>query len=100
LEYDNAPTMFLAEGNYGSPGYRSVAGGTASVADGATISHTLPGSGAGDMPIPTKAQVTPAIAARFAAVTSIGPTTIGIALKNSTGGAVSTPENVRWRVEL
>jgi hypothetical protein len=44
--------------------------------------------------------VTATVAGRFVAVTAASATTLMVALKDSTGAAVSTPENVVWTAQL
>lgn len=74
-------------------GYITEAGGTVSVADGGTIAHGLAIT-------PLIYSVTATAAGRFVAVTAVSSTTLTIALKNSTGAAVSVPENIVWSARV
>jgi len=74
-------------------GYATENGGTASVADAGTISHGLSAT-------PTKYHITPTVAGRFVSVTAVSSSTLTIALKDSSGAAVSIAENVVWYAEV
>lgn len=73
----------------GNIGYRTRNRGTSSVADGGTIAHGLAAA-------PTSYTLTATAANRTVAVTAANATNLTIALKDNTGAAVTTPENVNW----
>ena len=74
-------------------GYITENGGTSSVANGGTISHGLSTT-------PTKYTVTPNVAGRVVAVTTVSSSTLTIALQDNAGTAVSSAENVVWYAEV
>ena len=69
---------------------RHVTEGVTSVADGGTIAHGHPKT-------PTRVQLTPVTAGEMATVTTLGATTITVALKKHDNSA-GTTQNVHWRV--
>lgn len=63
--------------------------GTASIANGNTISHGLGRT-------PTAATITPTVAKRLASITAKSSTTLTVSLHDDTGAAITVAENVNW----
>ena len=70
-------------------GYRTRNQGTATVANGGTISHGLSAT-------PTAYRITPTVADRAVAVTAASSTTITVSLTQLNGTAVTVAESVNW----
>lgn len=83
-----SPTSTILANN---AGYRTKNRGTNSVANGGTISHFMDAA-------PTSYRVTPTVANRVAAVTSVSSSTITVALHDNAGAAITVAEPVNWEV--
>lgn len=98
VRFGAEPTDWEAHDNYGSVGFPTANGGTASVANGGTIAHGL---GSGAVPItPSRFGLTPSVAKRLASVTAKDDTNLTISLHDDTGAAKAVAENVAWWAEL
>lgn len=75
-----------------SYGFTTENGGTASVADGGTISHGLNTT-------PTIVNVTSSVQGHVASVSSVGSSDITIELSDSSGSAVTSAETVYWEAK-